>query len=149
MAYTAGDGESFRDSNVNSLLDTYVQRGMGTRLTKKYEFDKESKADLLQFICDQMQYKQDKEINYKVENIMDERKDLRDFKKKLMADKMFMHEDKLRKKLEFLNQNEQLINKKVYAKKKHHEEKYKERMNYFPFTHGDAIEKQRKDLAEL
>lgn len=63
-----------------------------------------------------MQYKQDKEINYKVENIMDERKDLRDFKKKLMADQMFMHEDKLRKKLEFLNQNEQLINKKVFSK---------------------------------
>jgi hypothetical protein len=37
---------------------------------------------------------------------MDERSDLRDFKKKLMHDQMFAHGDKLRKKLEFLNQNE-------------------------------------------
>jgi len=29
----------------------------------------------------------------------------------------------------------------VYAKNKFNEEKFKERMNYFPFTHGDAIEK--------
>lgn len=37
---------------------------------------------------------------------MDERKELKEFKKKLMVDQMFTHEDKLRKKLEFLNQNE-------------------------------------------
>lgn len=79
---------------------------MGKRPTKKFEFEKEDKAELLQFICDQMQHKQDKEINSKVENIMDERKELKEFKKKLMVDQMFTHEDKLRKKLEFLNQNE-------------------------------------------
>ena len=32
--------------------------------------------------------------------------------------------------------------------KKHNEEKYADQINYFPFTHGDAIEKQRKEIGE-
>lgn len=38
---------------------------------------------------------------------------MKKFKKKLADDQVYQHEDKLRKKLEFLSQNEQLITKKV------------------------------------
>lgn len=60
-----------------------------------------------------MQYKKDREINEKVDKIIEERQDLKKFKKKLADDQVYKHEDKLRKKLEFLSQNEQLITKKV------------------------------------
>lgn len=46
---------------------------MGTRFTKKYQFEKEDKHELLQYICDQMQYKKEREINEKVDKIIEER----------------------------------------------------------------------------
>ena len=62
-------------------LNAYIERGMGTRFTKKYQFEKENKNEFLQFICKQMDEKKSKEINYKVDNIMEERNLVRQLKK--------------------------------------------------------------------
>jgi len=42
-----------------------------------------------------------------------------------------------------------MVVRKMEEVEKHNEEKYLERMNYFPFTHGDAIENQRKEINEI
>jgi hypothetical protein len=54
----------------------------------------------------------------------------------------------LQKKLEFLDSNQALIDDKAQGIKREQEEKYQDQINYFPFTHGDAIEKQRKQIGE-
>ena len=43
--------------------------------------------------------------------------------------------------------NDELMSKKLDKEIKFKDEKHMERINYFPFTHGDAIEEQRKNLA--
>jgi hypothetical protein len=35
-------------------LQAYIERGMGQRLSKKFQFEKEDKNEFLQMICDQM-----------------------------------------------------------------------------------------------
>ena len=62
-------------------------------------------------------------------------------KKNILWDTSIKNQGKLQKKLEFLDSNQALIEDKMEIIKKHEEEKYNERINYFPFTHGDAIEK--------
>ena len=46
-AYTVNDEGSTRSSEQYKHLDAYVSRGMGTRFTKKYKFEKEDKHELL------------------------------------------------------------------------------------------------------
>ena len=55
----------------------------------------------------------------------------------------------LKQKIDFMTANDELMKTKIEKKTKHEQEKHKERMNYFPFTHGDALESQRKALNEL
>ena len=64
---------------------------MGKRPTKKYQFEKEDKHDLLQFICNQMQEKKSKDINHKIDNIMEERHQIRDLRRKLVTDNIMKH----------------------------------------------------------
>ena len=40
-----------------------------------------------------------------------------------------------------MSANDELMQSKLEKKTKVEQEKHKDRMNYFPFTHGDAIEK--------
>ena len=42
-----------------------------------------------------------------------------------------------------------MVVRKMEEVEKGNEEKYLERMNYFPFTHGDAIENQRAEINEI
>lgn len=46
-----------------------------------------------------------------------------------------------------MSANDELMTKKLDKAEKYNNEKHMDRMNYFPFTHGDAIEEQRKNLA--
>jgi len=62
---------------------------------------------------------------------------------------LFEMEDKTHKTNAFILANQILKGEK--EERKNNEERMKsiERVNYFPFTHGDMIEKQRKALNEL
>jgi hypothetical protein len=73
-------------------LNAYIQRGMGTRFTKKYQFEKEDKNDFLQFICKQIGEKKNKDMNHKVDNILEERNLVREHKKKMVSDKIINQE---------------------------------------------------------
>ena len=44
--------------------------------------------------------------------------------------------------------NDSLMSDNIEKQLKFNDEKCYEKINYFPFTHGDAIEKQRKQIAE-
>ena len=46
-AHTVNDEGSTRSSEQYNHLDAYVSRGMGTRFTKKYKFEREDKHELL------------------------------------------------------------------------------------------------------
>jgi len=50
---------------------------MGNRLTKKFEFNKTDRNDHIQQICDQIEEKNNREVNEKVNKIMNEKKGLR------------------------------------------------------------------------
>ena len=64
----------------------------------------------------------------------------------MYEERLFEHEDKTHKVNAFVQANKILKNEK--DERKHIEEKTKniDRVSYFPFTHGDMIEKQRKAL---
>ena len=79
---------------------------------------------------------------------MEERKDLKDFRKRLVLDTKQAINDKLLQKIEFMAVNDSLMSDNIEKQLKFNDEKCYEKINYFPFTHGDAIEKQRKQIAE-
>lgn len=95
-----------------------------------------------------MAEKQNKDLSNKVDKIMSERNQLRDLKKAVLKDTSTKQQTNQLKKLEFLDSNQALIEDKMQGIKKQNEDKYLDQMNYFPFTHGDAIEKQRKEIGE-
>ncbi len=43
-------------------------------------------------------------------------------------------------RLNFMTANDELMATKIKKQEKYNNEKYMDRINYFPFTHGDAIE---------
>lgn len=78
-----------------------------------------------------------------------ERRQVKEFIRKLASDNEFHEGDKLRKKLEFVSGNEKLVAKKVFDTEKEAVEKITEKIDYFPFTHGEAIESQREEIAKI
>ena len=69
-------------------------------------------------------------------------------KSKLMQDVSWRKNEKLEAKLEFMKANYDLMTKKNERKMKEIELKKQDDITYFPFNHGEAIEKQRKQIAE-
>ena len=73
-----------------------------------------------------------------------------DFQRSQMQEeRQFENVDRTNKTNAFIQANQILLDEKV--ERKHNDERIKavERATYFPFTHGDAIEKHRKALNEL
>ena len=50
---------------------------------------------------------------------------------------------------DFMQSNFQMQEEKKSALKQYNDEKYKERMDYFPFVYGDRVEKHRKVIEAL
>ena len=93
-----------------------------------------------------MNEKHEKNINEKIEEIMEERKILKDFRKRCVIDRMNKENDKKLQKIELLTQNDRIMSENIVKKLKVHDEKVNEKINYFPFTHGDALEKQQSEV---
>lgn len=66
-----------------------------------------------------------------------------------MQDRLNAMSEELKQKLDFMSANDELMKSKMETQAKVNQEKHKERMNYFPFTHGDALEKQRTTIQEV
>ena len=64
-------------------------------------------------------------------------------------ERKYEQEDKTHKTNAFIAANQILLDEKTERKDIEKKLKEIERLNFFPFTHGDMIEKQRKALNEL
>jgi hypothetical protein len=64
-------------------------------MAKRMTFVQEPKEDLLKFIKKQIEDKEHKAINNKIERIIEERKDLKDFRKRIILDTKQAVNDKL------------------------------------------------------
>ena len=67
----------------------------------------------------------------------------------MQEERQFEQEDKVNKVNAFIQANQILKDEKNERKNNELRMKAIEKINYFPFTHGDMIEKQRKALNEL
>jgi len=67
----------------------------------------------------------------------------------MQEEQLFEQEDKTHKVNAFIQANQILKDEKSERQGNEIKMKAIERVNYFPFTHGDMIEKQRKALNEL
>ena len=76
----------------------------------------------------------------KIDKVMGERQDIAKFRQVMTEDAQKAVNDRLAAKVEFMSINDGLMSQKVEKSLKYNDEKYAERMNYFPFTHGDAID---------
>ncbi len=67
----------------------------------------------------------------------------------MLEEREYENEDKTHKTNAFIAANQILLDEKCERKTNENKIKQIERLNFFPFTHGDMIEKQRKALNEL
>ena len=68
---------------------------------------------------------------------------------KILEDQRNLAIDKVLKKQAFLQANQVLVDEKMRTKQNESNLEKMEKLDYFPFTHGDLIENQRKVLSEL
>lgn len=104
------------------------------------QFTQEPEGELLKYISKQMAEKQNNKVSNKIDRIIEERKDLKDFRKRIIIDTKQAVNDKLLQKIDFMSANDNIMTEKIQKVLKYNDEKVNEKMNYFPFTHGDAIE---------
>ena len=70
-------------------------------------------------------------------------------REQMHEERLYEQEDKTHKINAFIQANQILKDEKTERHSNEQRMKAIERVNYFPFTHGDMIEKQRKALNEL
>ena len=70
-------------------------------------------------------------------------------REQMHEERLYEQEDKTHKINAFIQANQILKDEKSERHSNEQRMKAIERVNYFPFTHGDMIEKQRKALNEL
>lgn len=68
---------------------------------------------------------------------------------RLKEDRERFKSDKLRKKLDFLSANEAMLLEKRMVRESEVQQRLMDRLNYFPFTHGDQIEQQRQMIRDI
>ena len=122
---------------------------MGNRFHKKTKFLKDNHLEILGTVTKQMQERENELLNEKVDEIMFERRLLRENKKQMVQDQYNFVTDKLLKKLEFVSVNDRLKDAKVENKQQMLAEKENERLNFFPFTHGEVLERQREQIKRV
>ena len=122
---------------------------MGNRFHKKTKFLKDNHLEILGTVTKQMQERENELLNEKVDEIMFERRLLRENKKQMVQDQYNFATDKLLKKLEFVSVNDRLKDAKVENKQQMLAEKENERLNFFPFTHGEVLERQREQIKRV
>ena len=71
------------------------------------------------------------------------------WRQKLYEDQQHLHKDRINKQKAFAAANQELIKHREQCKQEARNFAKLERLNYFPFTHGDSIEKNKKILTEL
>lgn len=123
------------------FMQGFVDRSMGNRFSKRVNFDRSEYDDLLGQIIDQIHEKRDRELFEKIREREDEQ-GLLELQKKLMTEEVkYETEDKTNKTNAFIMANQILKDEKEIKKENERRLKSIERLNYFPFTHGDMIEK--------
>lgn len=115
---------------------------------KKYVFEVEPRDSILKANMQMSDEKQHKALHEKIQNIIDERLRLRDMQIRMKLD----HDQENMIRMNKLKHAE-LINEQIKYHKQNRDAKEKnqwkhDRPNYFPFTHGDQIEFQRKKFEE-
>ena len=56
---------------------------------------------------------------------------------------------KMNQKMDFMSSNDQILIDKLQKQVGENDENIKDRISFFPFTHGEAIEAQRREMAEI
>lgn len=114
------------------------------RFSKKMTFEYEPKQQYLHFIEKQRNEKEQAKLDSRVQKLLDEQEDIREFKMRLIYDIKQKNQEKMENRLDFMTANDDLMATKLKKQEKNNNEKYMDRINYFPFNHGDAIEDQRR-----
>ena len=118
---------------------------MGNRLSKKFKFQRENKDEYQEDISSQVIEKQSRDLYSKVDNIMLEKRLLKENKKIMVCDQISAFNDKMLKQYEFNEINDKLKRDKKDLEEHKRVNKKADALNYFPFTHGEYIEQQRAD----
>lgn len=125
----------------STAMQAFLERnGMGHRMTKRFQFEREGHHDHLQKICDQIMEKHDREVSEKVARIIGEKRDQRDSKLQHMKEQTVLDREREQKKKDCLATNKEMRRGKSSALAQYQKEKHLERLAYFPFSHGDVVE---------
>ncbi|CDW72251.1 UNKNOWN [Stylonychia lemnae] len=132
------------------FLQAFIERRTGQRFSKKVKFNQsEDQSKILGHIIDQINTKQENKDTVRANKLDKEQREVQMLGDRLKLDQQKFKNDKLRKKLDFLQANEAMLLEKRMQNKMEQEQKLNDRLNYFPFTHGDTIEQQRQMIKDL
>ena len=147
----ASDSRAQSESGGRQLLtfpylEAFLERRKGGG--KKQRFLYQPQVQVTQYNTQQVADKYNKGIIDKVGEIIEERRQLKEMQSRMaelgQAEKMLR-----RYRLQETTQtNLQLVSQKQELEKRSRIDEASERLNYFPFTHGDSIEAQRSKIYE-
>lgn len=139
------DGE-FLEYQNQPHLRAYVDRGMGKRFRKRLQFSIEKEEDILSEQNQKMVQDEHERLLSKVDTIMEERKKNRENRDRMVQDTLASQNEQFLKKCEFIEVNDKLKEDKKGLSDMAYKNKHKDKLSYFPFTHGEQIEMQRKEI---
>lgn len=82
-------------------------------MAKRMQFLQEPDGELLKFIKKQIEEKEQKAMSDKIEKIIEERKDLKDFRKRIILDTKQAVNDKLLQKIDFMSKNDFIMTENI------------------------------------
>ena len=92
--------------------------------------------------------KHERDVNTKVDKIMQERKENHNLGLHIMHDNMTKYSERKVAQSKFKSLNSYLNSQRTERDQVETEERVNADISYFPFTHGEVIEKQRKEHTE-
>eukprot|EP00347_Sterkiella_histriomuscorum_P003736 403363144 len=150
--YTTVEAQSNQNSSTipYPFLQAFIERRTGQRFSKRVKFNQsEDQTKILGQIINQISQNHENKLQNKLYKLESEQKEVQMQTERLKMDQQRFKSDKLRKRFDFLQANEAMLHEKRMLKDTLQQQKLNDRLNYFPFTHGDQIEQQRQMINDI
>lgn len=130
-------------------LEALLQRESGKRFGKRIAFDHSEFDDLRGTLQQQIEERAVAREIHEKEFIESEQENIKKAHSKVIKEIEERAKDQEAKRKAILEANEKLVQRNLERDMKIKAEEAKNKVDYFPFTHGDLIETQRKTLVSL
>ena len=135
--------------HIHPYLNKLLRRNNGQQFTKRVVFDHSHYENLLGQIVDAREQKRHTDSSLRTNKLNEEKGEIDKHRQRITQEMHNEQKDKEIKKNAFREANQLLMYEKELKRQRDNHEKSIERVDFFPFMHGDSVEQHRQILEQL